>query len=478
VGVYRGGILSSDPIAAGIPCATVSSNSEQSRGFFVRPGFLMSSKPSGTARDDRSDRGNVLTGLPFSLLVVKDLIMWQTKILALGALLVAPIVFAAASPPVEPMPTLDAATLAPPALLNGAGYTIDATVPVAGYMGQFTLRAPAGTFTANGNEMLAIRIAELSAIAQLSQLSQSKVFTDAMAASAMKTGAAIGQAVLNPVDTIAGIPAGIGRFFQSASTTVSRATESSSSNPQQTADVAMDALGLNKAKRQIAKQVGADPYTTNPVLAKQLNDLGQAAFSGGVSLDVALAVSTAGVATAISTTASVSNLVWEKSPEDVRTANQQKLAAMGVGGDTVQTFVTNRWLTPTLSVPLVEHLAQMPAVKGRAAVVALASTVASEGEARFVLNTVSMARRVGTDRDPVVSLDVVGRIVVVRTRGGRTYVPAPVDYVVWTEPVKAFAERKNLHGAHGDILVTGLASARARDGMQAARWTVKENVSR
>jgi hypothetical protein len=240
----------------------------------------------------------------------------------------------------------------------------------------------------------------------------------------------------------------------------------------------MDVLGVNKAKRRIAKQVGADPYTTNPVLAKQLDDLARAAFAGGVSLDAALAVSTAGISTAISATATVSNLVWDKSPEDVRTINEQKLGAMGVRTDTVRAFVTNRWLTPTLSVPLVEHLAQMPAAKGRAAVVALASTVASEGEARFMVNAVSMARQVATERDPVVGLDLVGRILVARTRDGRMAVPAPVDYVVWTEPVKAFAERKNLKGPRRDILVTGLASARAREGLQATGWSVHDHSHR
>ena len=408
--------------------------------------------------------------------------MWLHRMLALGLILSAPSLLAATLPPVEPMPTLDAATLAPPELLNGAGYTVDATAPVVGYMGQFTLRAPAGIFNADGTEMLAIRVGELAAIAQLSQLSQTSVFANALAASAMKTGAAIGQAVMNPVETISGIPAGVGRFFQSAATTISRATESSggsnSSRSTSTGDTAMDLLGVNKAKRRIAKQVGADPYTTNPVLAKQLDDLARAAFAGGVSLDVALAVSTAGVATAISATATVSNLVWDKSPEDIRTINEQKLAAMGVGADTVRAFVTNRWFTPTLSVPFVEHLAQIPAAKGRAAVVALASTVASEGEARFMLNAVSMARQTSTERDPVVALDLAGRIMVVRTRGGRIDVPAPVDYVVWTEPVRAFAERKDFKAARRNILVTGIASARAREGLQATGWTVQEHSKR
>jgi len=339
--------------------------------------------------------------------------MWLLRFLVLASMLSASGVLAAA-PPFEPMPTLDAAALVPARLINDAGYTVDPKVPVVGYMGQFILRAPAGEFAADGTEMLAIRVAELAAIAKLAQLSQTGVFTDALAASAKKTGAAIGQAVMNPVETVSGIPAGVGRFFQSASTKVARATESgaTSGSDQQagTTETAKDLLGLNQAKRQIAKQVGADPYTSNPVLAKQLDDLGRAAVAGGVSLDVALAVTTAGVATAISTTATVSNLVWDKSPQDVRTLNESKLASMGVGKDTVHAFVTNRWFTPTLSVPFVDNLAQIHAGKSRAAVVALASTVASESEARFMLNAVTMARRASSQDDPVVGIDVAGRV--------------------------------------------------------------------
>ena len=131
-----------------------------------------------------------------------------------------------------------------------------------------------------------------------------------------------------------------------------------------------------------------------------------------------------------------------------------------------------------ISVPFVEHLAQIPAAKGRAAVVALASTVASEGEARFMANAVSMARQISTERDSVVALDLAGRIMVVRMRSGRVEVPAPVDYVVWTEPVKAFAERKDFKGPERNILVTGIASARAREGLQATGWTVREHSKR
>ena len=405
--------------------------------------------------------------------------MWSRGTLVAGLLLLSPIAFAAELPPVEPMPTLAAATLAPAALLDGAGYTVDADVPVVGYMGQFTLRAPAGTFAANGTEMLRIRVGELAAIAQLNQMSQSGVFADALAASAAKTGAALSQAVMNPVETLIGIPSGIGRFFQSASTTIERATETPQgpNSAQSVTDTTDQVLGINQAKRRIAKQVGADPYTTNPVLAKQLDDLARAAFAGGVSLDVALAVSTAGVATAISTTARVSDLVWSRSPQDIRTLHEQKLAALGVDPETIRAFVTNRWLTPTLSVPIVEALEGLPDAKGRPAVVALAGGVASEGEARFIATALGMARRSGNDRDPVIALDLDGRILVTRTRDGRVAVPAPVDYVVWTQPVRAFAERTERAGRQAGerhVLVTGIASARARDGLGSAGWRVTE----
>src|SRR5205085_11955821 len=138
--------------------------------------------------------------------------------------------------------------------------------------------------------------------------------------------------------------------------------------------------------------------------------------------------------------------------------------------NTVRAFVNNRWFTPTLAIPFVENLAQIPAGKSRPAVVALASTVASESEARFMLNAVTMARNAGTQADPAVGIDVSGRVLVLRTRSGRVEVPAPVDYVVWTEPVKAFAERKSPGGTKRNILVSGVASARAREGLQAAGW--------
>lgn len=254
----------------------------------------------------------------------------------------------------------------------------------------------------------------LGEVCRAGRLSQTSVFASALTQSAQKTGKAIGQAAMDPVGTVAGIPAGVGRLFQPTARTIEHTTESSGTSSQQasTKSSTQDLIGVNKAERQIAKQVGADPYTTNPVLAKQLDDLAWAAYAGGVSLDVALAVSTAGVATAISATATVSNLVWDKSPEDIRNINEGKFARMGVAPDGIRAFVTNRWLTPTIAAPFGDNHAQLPAGKGRAGLVALAGGVASESEARYLLNVAAMLRRLGTTTDPIVAIDLTRRIVV------------------------------------------------------------------
>ncbi len=131
-----------------------------------------------------------------------------------------------------------------------------------------------------------------------------------------------------------------------------------------------------------------------------------------------------------------------------------------------------------MSVPFVDNLAQLLHAHGRAALIALASTAASEGEARYMVNVADMARKVGlAEREPV-TFDLTGRIVVVRTRGGRVVVPAPVDYIVWTEPVKKFAQRAPTPGVRREILVSGSASPSARAGLTATGWTLKDHSER
>src|SRR5216683_6693012 len=61
----------------------------------------------------------------------------------------------------EAEPVLNAKDLAAAELLKGPHYTVDPKVPVRGFIERFTIQSKYGTFQANGQRMLPIRVNEV-----------------------------------------------------------------------------------------------------------------------------------------------------------------------------------------------------------------------------------------------------------------------------------------------------------------------------
>jgi hypothetical protein len=269
-------------------------------------------------------------------------------------------------------------------------------------------------------------------------------------------------------------PAGVGRFFKSIGNTVKNvATSDDSSNAS---DATKEALGINKARRGIAKKVGIDPYTRNPIAAKRLSTLANTAFAGGVSLDVIVAVGTGGLSTAISVTKTVSDLAWELPPEDIRARNQKALLGMGVSDANAKALLDNTWYTPTLALALVERLKALKVGSGHDAFVALAATSESETEARFFIDQLRMAHDYSMDGHALAAIETPAQMAVFRTTNGGVFAPAALDYVSWSNQVQAFADRhKETRGEHV-LWLTGQVSADARKGLKELGWDVREHV--
>src|SRR5215831_1269440 len=113
----------------------------------------------------------------------------------------------------EKPPTIPAKDIVPAKILAGKGYKIDSNVPTDGLLGRYTIRSPAGTFPAHGLEMLAVRVSELPAIQHLKGVSRNKVFLDAAKRAAQRPVKAAVNMATHPKETVQGIPAGLGRFF-------------------------------------------------------------------------------------------------------------------------------------------------------------------------------------------------------------------------------------------------------------------------
>ena len=378
---------------------------------------------------------------------------------------------------------LSARDLLPPAMLAGPLFRVDERVPTDGYLAHFTLRSDLGTFIVPGRELLTIRIEELQAIQQLDQTSKTETFLSGAATAAERPVEAAVNIITSPVQTLSSLPTGISRFFDrvelGTKDIVAAATDSSKTGQQaaqdtaqRVGDVTITALGFEQVRRQLAKSLGVDPYTTNPVLAKKLTDTAWVAFSARLGVDVLMSAAVPG-STFISLASVTSDLVYDTPKADLIVLNQQKLMRMGASEALAQALLKNRWYSLSVLTMLVTELERLAGVKGRPDIIALATTVENEEEVRFLTASVHLLARLNVTGMPLREL-AVRRTVVGITPGGAIVVPAPVDYLSWTAAIARVAERKDLKAPRRGLWISGRMSGLAHRELSRLGWAFHE----
>jgi hypothetical protein len=390
---------------------------------------------------------------------------------------------ALAQPPFQAPPVLSARELLPRDMLAGPHFQVDDRVPTDGLLGHFTLRSGFGTFVAPGRELLRIRIAELPAIQHLEATSQTDVFLQAAGRAAEKPVEAVESLITDPVDTIQGIPAGISRFFdrvelgakrieQSASDPTKSEQQRVQESAQRIGSATITALGFEQVRRQLAKGLAVDPYTTNPVLSKKLTDTAWVAFSGRLGVNLLFSAFVPG-STAISGLSFTHDLVYDTPAADLIVLNKQKMVAMGASDAQAQALLNNRWFSLSVLTALVTELERLGGVGGRPYVLALAATATKEEEARFLAAAVHVLARLHVGGVPIRRVITRGTVIGI-TPDGAVVVPAPVDYLSWTDRAGAFAARADLRAARRGLWLTGRMSGAAQQGFAARGWTVHD----
>ena len=144
--------------------------------------------------------------------------------------------------------------------------------------------------------------------------------------------------------------------------------------------ISVDALGYEQERRQLAKALKVDPYTTNPILAAKLDEVAWVTFSARLGINTLTAVLVPG-SMAISGTTFTTDLVWDTPTAELLRLNEQKLRDMGLGDKVVHAMTRNPWYSLSVLTAFVNGLEQLQGVPGRDAVVALAANAASEDQA-------------------------------------------------------------------------------------------------
>lgn len=394
----------------------------------------------------------------------------------------------------EKPPILHVKELVSASLLKGKGFHVEEKVPTDGVMGTYTIIADkatfgedAGAYQVRNRELLELRLAEIPAIIELNEVSKTGVFAKSMGRSMVRPLEATGNMIMNPIDTVTGLPSGVGRLFDRVGTGAGRlweaATDSSQSGMKRTGEVAArtgtltrDVLGYEQERRELAKRLGVDPYTSNPILAKKLDEIASVAFYGrvGVNTAISVAVPASMIITGVKT---VDNLVWDTPRGDLIVWVDTKLQEMKVPPEQAGLFTHNSALPLSLQVAVVENLSRLTEVSGRANVVGLLGSVVTESQARFLATAVRMLADYHEKKKPLTVIAAPG-LVIARDREGTLVLPAPVDYISWTERVAAFAKNPEFLAAPRHMLwITGKMSPRAKKELKATGWTVNEGIA-
>ena len=137
-----------------------------------------------------------------------------------------------------------------------------------------------------------------------------------------------------------------------------------------------DAIGYSDKKRKIALQMGIDPYSTNTVLQKQLDDVAWASWAGGFTFSVATFPISGPIGAALTVTnlnSTVEELLREKSPAELEQINRSTFRAMGASASDTERILHGGAFTPTQATTFAVHLKALKGVANRGAFVKVAA---------------------------------------------------------------------------------------------------------
>jgi hypothetical protein len=391
--------------------------------------------------------------------------------------------------------TFKAADILPPALLKGPHFQVKPDVPTTGYFHDFSIASDYGDLEAEGRALQRMRVHEIEALTRLADVSKTEVFMKAAGNSVLNVGKGVASVVADPEATAKGIGGGIKRFGNNLGRKAKRGADSAAdsvkgdekkdaSQPEKsTSDKAADAgagaaksvLGVNAAMRRWAQKLRVDPYTTNPVLRKALQDVAEIDAAGGIAAKVVVPIPMV-----VGTTASVGDLVWGKDPEELRKLNEARVKELGTPQKEAGEFFKNKAFTMGYQT---RFIAALHAVKapGCGSYVDTAEESENERQVVFFTESAELLQRFHA-KTGVAAILPDSRALVAKTKDGRAVILLAVDYVRWSETFeKSLREiqaraKSELGASKLELHRTGFASAGAKLQLKALGVTLVERV--
>ena len=402
---------------------------------------------------------------------------------------------------------LRASDVLPADLVKGEHHKVEKVVRSDGYLNYYRITSDYGEFDAISTAMLRTRVGEIEALAELDELSKTKVFVTAAAEAGVGQIKTLASFAAHPVDTVVGIPSGIGRMFKRYSRQAGEAVdatkeyvagddeegaeiecedqedaESQCEEGESTTDKAVGLtesfFGVSGAQRAWAQKLGTDPYSTNEVLQAAIKEVAWAERLGRFGMGFAGVPEIPGA----DIIGDVNEAVWSKDPYELQDLNRARLVATGADESLIEEYLENPFMSPSQQTLLTAAIAEIKDAGGRDGILRQALNAKTEAEANFLIKSVTMLAWYHLNKTPVSEVLTYAAVPVGVAEDGTSALLFAVDHVYWTE---AIAEAAKGHASQtagteagaGSIWFLGTASKRTRSELSKLGFVVNENVA-
>ena len=381
----------------------------------------------------------------------------------------------------EVPPLLSAAGLLTPDWRQGLHHSVQEEVVNDGVQHHFAVTSEFGTFPAVGMPMLRTRVIETEAIAALKDARQSQVFVDALNFQLLHPLQGLKILLTDPGRLGTSVGGGLLEFLAMPR------QFSKFEGSEREESMTKSAIGFSYLKRKIAFQFGVDPYSSNPTLQDELNELTWIAFTADLAPQIGYLFMPGGAIlwmtfSATRWTSYLDEQVRDHSASDLRALDRNKLLKMGISEKEIHQFFLNGLYSPRHSTIITTALDELTGVDGREAFLAVAEEANSEELVLFYQHVVEMMRGYHVHIGAVDRLLVLPRIPALYTKDKTLVVMLPVDYLFWTSRVASVAQILTTHVSsrhritRRELWIAGNVSPRARQELELLGWTVYEQV--
>lgn len=344
-------------------------------------------------------------------------------------------------------------------LIQGPNHKVKPDIINRGLMNHYQIDSRFGVFKANSDRGLLLRIQELNALAKIEEMNETLVMAKSVGVTTVRTAVSVARVARDPFGTIEGIGDGIERLFSRARRKLRNAyydvkdivvdngdkTSKKPSKPQtsKTKKISKKALkasksfgkkrlGITRAYRSLARDLGVDPYTDNVLLEEQMYRV--ANYSAAASIGSKFFIPR--IPGLVSFAKDVGDLVWKKDRLDLILYNEKVLQDMGIDKSQIHKLTDNEAYTPTLQTLLVASILKLKEVHSVQTLIEYAADVENLGEAEFYTNMMALLAKYHSDRSSfqtIIRTDTIIPLLI--TKDSRIVAMMPVDRLRWTRSV-------------------------------------------